>query len=89
MAQVSTSDLRGMLPHHFELLRLPVAEFLARGLGAWEPPPTALTQSYGVKSPRRHTREVQLATCSMQVRGAGWARQHAVPAALVPCNRTE
>ena len=47
VAQLSTSDLRGILPRHFELLALPVLEFLQHSLGGWEPPPTALTASYG------------------------------------------
>jgi hypothetical protein len=45
-------------------------DFLARSLGGWEPPATSLTQTYGIKSPRKHTREVHVATCSLQV-GAG------------------
>ncbi|GAB4817789.1 hypothetical protein N2152v2_004835 [Parachlorella kessleri] len=66
VAQVSTSDLRGLLPQHFQLLGLPVLEFLERSLGGWEPPPTSLTQTFGVKSPRKTTRDVRVETCSMQ-----------------------
>ena len=68
MAQISTSDLRGLLPHHFQLLGLPVLEFLAHSLGGQEPPPTSLTQTFGVKSPRKATRDVHVETCSMQVK---------------------
>ena len=56
MANLSASDLRGLLAHQMQLLALPVLEFLQRrhlggdGGGGWGQAPS-LASVYGVKGP--------------------------------------
>lgn len=71
---LSISDLRGILPEHFEQMSDPVGDFLRgggwRGSPRWQPssPRFGVAAEFGVRSPEMLPRAPTLAYCTLQSR---------------------
>ncbi|KAI7845343.1 hypothetical protein COHA_001050 [Chlorella ohadii] len=71
---LSISDLRGILPEHFEQMSEPVGDFLRgggwRGSPRWQPssPRLGVAAEFGIRSPETLPRAPSLAFCTLQSR---------------------
>ncbi|EFN59340.1 hypothetical protein CHLNCDRAFT_137767 [Chlorella variabilis] len=72
IGNISISELRGILPEHFEQLVEPVGEFLGggwRGSPHWQPRSQGgIAQAFGIRSPEQLPHTPSLASCTLDSR---------------------